>query len=100
MHAHFDPGQFIQLADGSHVSVPLMHQTAEFGYSEDSTLQVLEMVYAGGELSLVVLLPREPDGLAQLENRLSPPRLAAWFDRLIRKSSAPSAGRCARSRMS
>ena len=45
------------------VKTPLMHQKAAFGYAEDETLQVLEMPYAGRELSMVVLLPKKADGL-------------------------------------
>lgn len=53
------------------VKVPLMQQTAAFGYVEEETFQALEMPYEGNELSMVVLLPRKTDGLPELEKSLS-----------------------------
>jgi serpin B len=58
--------------------VPLMHQTARFGYAEHDGLQVLELPYVGGELSMIVLLPTAVDGLAAVEDRLTTENLAAW----------------------
>lgn len=60
------------------VSVPIMTQQATFGYGETESLQVLELPYAGGSLSMIVLLPRERDGLAALERDLTGENLAAW----------------------
>ena len=40
------------------VKIPMMEQKARFGYAEADTLQVLEMPYVGGDLSMIVLLPR------------------------------------------
>src|SRR5579871_2452346 len=48
-----------------------MAQTATFKYAENDDLQVLEMNYAGGDLSMIVLLPRKNDGLHALEDKLS-----------------------------
>jgi serpin B len=56
----------------------LMQQTEEFGYSEFPDLQVLELPYTGNEVSMVVLLPRKPDGLGELESQLTAPNLAKW----------------------
>lgn len=60
------------------VTAPLMHQTDEFGYAEFPYLQVLELPYTGGEVSMVVLLPRTVDGIGKLEAQLTPPNLAKW----------------------
>jgi serpin B len=70
------------LADGTQVSVPLMHQTGEMAYLERNGLQVLELPYAGERLSMVVLLPRAADGLPALEGSLEPPRLAELLSSL------------------
>jgi serpin B len=59
-----------------------MHQKSHFGYTEDETLQALEMPYKGGELSMVVLLPRKVDGLPELEAWLSPERLTSLLSKL------------------
>jgi len=46
------------LLDGSEVTVPMMSQTESFGYSEGDYYQAVELPYDGGELSMVILLPR------------------------------------------
>jgi serpin B len=74
--------QPFRLAAGGSVEVPLMRRTAEFGYAERDDLQILEMPYSGHDLSMIVLLPREIDGLAGLEEKLPPANLARWTDRL------------------
>ena len=43
--------------DGSEVTVPTMHDTEVHGYAEGEGYQALEMLYDGGELSMVVVLP-------------------------------------------
>lgn len=59
-------------------TVPLMEQASDFGYAEFPDLQVLEMPYARNELSMIVLLPRQVDGLANLETNLTVENLNAW----------------------
>ena len=67
---------------GKEVRVPLMHQTAKFGYLETPEFQVLELPYKGGSLSMVVLLPADAAGLKALEGRLSEKELTGWLGRL------------------
>jgi serpin B len=57
------------------VKTPLMHQTESLRYAEDETVQILEMPYAGGELSMLLLLPKKADGLSALSASLSLERL-------------------------
>jgi len=45
------------LLDGGQVIVPMMKQTESFGYTEGEGYQAVELLYDGGELSMVVLLP-------------------------------------------
>jgi len=47
------------LLDGGEVTVPMMSQTEAFGYAEGDDYQAVELLYDGGELSMVILLPRE-----------------------------------------
>jgi serpin B len=64
------------------VKAPLMHQTARFKYLDADGLQALELPYAGKELSMVVLLPKKADGLAELEKTLSADKVAGWLGKL------------------
>jgi serpin B len=73
--------QPFHLASGGDVPAPLMYQSQKnkFRYGESEDLQVLEMPYAGDDLSMVVLLPKKQDGLAELENALTGPNLDKWM---------------------
>jgi serpin B len=53
------------------VSVPTMRIKAELKYSENDNLQVLGMPYRSNQLSMVILLPKKSDGLAELEKTLT-----------------------------
>ena len=59
-------------------NVPMMRQTAEFGYAETGSVQVLEMKYAGGDLSMVVLLPAAASSVEKLLEAL-PRELDGWL---------------------
>ncbi|MDH4268942.1 MAG: serpin family protein, partial [Dehalococcoidia bacterium] len=45
------------LLDGAQVMVPMMKQTESFGYTDGEGYQAVELLYDGGELSMVILLP-------------------------------------------
>ena len=45
------------LLDGDQIEVPMMHQTDPFGYAAGDGYQALELLYEGGDLSMVILLP-------------------------------------------
>ncbi len=70
-------GDFHMAADST-AKVPMMEQTRKFPLAETDDGQVLKLPYAGGDLSMLVALPREKEGLAALEARLTPEVLAAW----------------------
>ncbi|HTX79549.1 MAG TPA: serpin family protein, partial [Longilinea sp.] len=44
--------------DGSTVSVPMMQRSGEMSYAEGNNFQLLELPYAGGQVSMYVLLPK------------------------------------------
>ncbi len=71
--APFDDGS------GTKVQAPLMAQAGKFRYLDADGVQVLEMPYAGKELSMVVLLPRKVNGLSDLEKSLTADTLAGWL---------------------
>jgi serpin B len=64
------------------VTAKMMNQTANFMYGEDDGLQILEMSYTGRDISMVVLLPRNADGLAAVEKELSEERLKGWLGKM------------------
>jgi serpin B len=59
------------ISAGESVSVPTMHAKAELKYGENDDLRVLEMPYRSNRLSMVILLPKKNDGLAELEKTLT-----------------------------
>ena len=73
-----------QVSPGERVRVPMMYQTGRFGYAHLDGLQVLEMKYKGGDLSMALLLPEKVDGLPALEKDLTPPNLDKWLAALRR----------------
>ncbi len=70
------------VAPGRTVRVPLMHQTGQFGYAEDELVQVLELPYIGGDLTMVVILPKRTEGLSAVDLALSTEWLAARLESL------------------
>ncbi len=58
--------------------MPMMRRKGKFGYAEDVGLQVLEMKYAGGGLSMVVLLPAPGSDTDKLRSAL-PEKLDGWL---------------------
>ncbi|MCX5675086.1 MAG: serpin family protein [Planctomycetota bacterium] len=71
-------------AAGRAVKVPMMHQTAQFGYCDGGDFQAIEMTYKGDALSMVVLLPKAQDGLAAIEKTLSAETVAGYTAKLSR----------------
>jgi serpin B len=63
---------------GSQIQVPMMSLKHTFRYAEVDGLQALELPYAGGELSMFVLLPRDVNGMARLEEALVVKNLEKW----------------------
>jgi serpin B len=65
------------------VAVPMMTMSNEFRYLEaENGLQILDLPYQGGALSMVFLLPRETDGLEPIEAGLSVEKLEGWMSQL------------------
>ena len=67
---------------GGQILVPTMSQRERFEYFEDARLQGVRLPYAGKDLAMLVLLPKSPDGLDDLEKGLTSDQLAAWVGRL------------------
>src|SRR5208282_3334425 len=61
--------------DGRDKNAPMMHRTEKYDYMEGEDFQALKLGYAGDSLSMIVLLPRQKDGLPKLERDLTPGKL-------------------------
>lgn len=50
----------------------MMHQKARFGYAERESFNALQLPYVGRQISMMVLLPRSLEGVAEVEENLTP----------------------------
>ena len=66
-------------------TTPLMHKTDDFKFAAVDGLKALELPYGNGDLSTVVLLPDEIDGLSALEQKLSYEGLTRWTNGLQKR---------------
>ncbi len=69
------------LSDGSSVSVPMMHQTEDFNYTEGDGYQAVELKYDGNELSMLIILPTEGN-FEQFTETFDAQKLDAIIDKL------------------
>jgi len=69
-----------KLATGERVKVPLMHLTGSFRHGSAGAVQLLELPYRGGDLSMLIVLPRAADGVGPLLRQLG----GAWLDVRLR----------------
>jgi serpin B len=70
------------LTQDESVEVPMMSQIMTTSYGEDEVHRVLELPYAGERLSMVLVVPKQPDGLRQVEQQLSATSLAGLLQLL------------------
>jgi serpin B len=63
---------------GKSINIPTMVQTGRFKYGDFNTLKILELPYSGNELSMLILLPVDKNGLKKLETDLSVEKLIQW----------------------
>jgi serpin B len=61
------------------VKRPMMHRTGGYRYYEGGNFQELELPYAGGDLAMVVLLPKDRAGLPALEEAFTAAAAAEWM---------------------
>ena len=70
------------LVDGEEITTDLMNLRSEFRGIKRGSVKLLDMPYAGEEVSMVAILPEKPGGLAKLEDGLTPRKLERWLDAL------------------
>lgn len=66
-----------QTGSASTVNVPTMHRTGG-RYGEDAGVQLYELPYAGDEVSMLFVLPRDRNGLPAIEASLDADDVARW----------------------
>lgn len=67
------------------VDARMMLQTHTFRYASLPSLEILELPYAGDELSMTVLLPRATDGARELAGNLSADTINGWLGELAER---------------
>jgi serpin B len=76
-----EDGEF-HLSGMQTVKAPLMHRTGAYRYYDGGAFQELELPYEGDDLAMVVLLPKQTDGLPALEQRFTAAAAQQWIDEL------------------
>jgi serpin B len=78
-------GSFM-LSSTRQVKAQFMLQKDDFRLLEEEDLQAISIPYKGNDLSMVILLPRNPNGLASLEQKLDESTLSGWLERLDKQN--------------
>jgi serpin B len=71
------------LASKKTVETSLMYQRGNFAYNAYESMQVIELPYGAGDISMFVILPEKADGLSDIEKQLSPEKLGEWTSKMI-----------------
>ncbi|XP_001365788.2 serpin B11 [Monodelphis domestica] len=74
-----------KLREGRSVPVQMMHQIGTFKVAliKEPQMQVLELPYASGNLSMIVLLPKDTDQIEQIEKQLNLKTFKQWTNSLM-----------------
>lgn len=67
-----------RVSEARTVQVPMMDQRGPFPHGRTDQLQILELPYEGGDLSMLILLPHELNDLREIESSLNAANLSAW----------------------
>jgi len=82
----FDPSQTaaapFTLGDGTQVSVPMMHQSATYGYLQGANFQAVRIPYGQGRFSMLVVMPSAGTSLDSFVASLTPDMLSGWVGQL------------------
>jgi serpin B len=75
--AHLTKPAPFHVAGGDSVKVPTLHRTGYLGYQKGEGYSAVSVPYSGRFLDFLVIVPDQPDGLADLEKKVTPEFLAA-----------------------
>ena len=82
----FDPSQTaaapFTLMDGTQVSVPMMHQSATYGYLQGANFQAVRIPYGAGRLSMLAVMPDASTSLNSFVAGLTLDMLNGWEGQL------------------
>lgn len=85
----FDPGDTIRapffVTPEKSIEASLMTRTGEYGYSDMGDLQILELPYAGRDLSMVVILPGPGKRISDLEKKITIENFFLWKQSMSEK---------------
>ena len=73
------------LPDSSVRKIDFMNQTAYLKYNENELFQILELPYAGKNISFVVILPKKVNYIDSIENVINPLNFDFWTTELYTK---------------
>jgi serine protease inhibitor len=82
----FDPSQTaaapFTLMDGTQVSVPMMHQSATYGYLQGANFQAVRIPYGAGRFSMLAVMPNASTPLNSFVAGLTLDMLNSWEGQL------------------
>jgi serpin B len=70
---------------GRMVNTTLMHQTSTFRYGAPGSVRLIELPYAGNDVTMLVVLPQKEMPLSAVEKNLDTAMLAEWDKSLAEK---------------
>lgn len=70
--------------ENTQVHVAMMHAVQDYAYTENDSMQMLELPYAGDDLSMIIVLPKEKNS-KQLEQELNSKNFVAWKQELAKQ---------------
>ena len=71
-----------KLASKKQVTVPLMYQKSNFKLLSKRDFQIIEIPYRGKGMAMIVILPKDVDGLTKFEGKMTTANLTQWFAEL------------------
>ncbi|MBD3213142.1 MAG: hypothetical protein GF311_11090 [Candidatus Lokiarchaeota archaeon] len=78
--------------NGNFNKIPMMHQITSFPYYETENLQIIKLDYKKpqdstneAEFSMIILLPKEKDGIRELQKTLSLKHINHYLEKLIKR---------------
>lgn len=67
-----------RLTGNDTVEVPMMIPLGHFPFGMTNTVQILQLPCEGGNLSMIIVLPREPEDLLSIEEQMTAAVIDSW----------------------